>query len=85
MALGRFLAPHVARQGTKLLTNQFNMSEDQASQTVNSALTLAAGAVESFGTVYSGLETSARVLGRNISDNTVKIVEHKYDNNRRYY
>lgn len=79
MALGRFLAPHVQRHGTRLLASNFNMSQDEAAQKVSGALTIAAGAVESFATVYSGLETSAKVLGRNISDNTVKIVQHKYD------
>lgn len=42
------------------------------------ALTIAAGAVEGFGTVYTGLEQSAGLLGRSLSDNSVKIIEHKY-------
>lgn len=41
-------------------------------------LTVAAGAIEGFGTIYDGLDKSARVLGRNLSDNSVKIIEHKY-------
>lgn len=41
-------------------------------------LTVAAGAVEGFGTVYNGLEKSAGILGKNLSENSVKIVEHKY-------
>lgn len=41
-------------------------------------LTVTAGAVEGFGTVYTGLEQSAAVLGRSISDNSVKIIQHKY-------
>lgn len=43
-------------------------------------LTVAAGAVEGFATVYSGLETSASILGENFKNNTVKVVEHKYVN-----
>lgn len=43
-------------------------------------LTVAAGAVEGFGTIYDGLDKSARILGRNLSDNSVKIIEHKYGN-----
>lgn len=40
--------------------------------------TVAAGAVEGFGTIYSGLEDSAAILGQNLSNNSVKIIEHKY-------
>lgn len=45
---------------------------------MSDALTIAAGAVEGFGTVYTGLEQSAGLLGRSLSDNSVKIIEHKY-------
>lgn len=42
------------------------------------ALTIAAGAVEGIGTVYSGLEQSASVLGNSLSNNTVRVIHHKY-------
>lgn len=42
------------------------------------ALTVAAGAVEGFGTVYTGLEQSASVLGNSLSNNSVKVIQHKY-------
>lgn len=45
---------------------------------MSGALTVAAGAVEGFGTVYNGLEKSAGILGKNLSENSVKIIEHKY-------
>lgn len=45
---------------------------------MSGVLTVAAGAVEGFGTVYTGLEQSSRILGKNLSDNSVKIIEHKY-------
>merc|ERR1712190_481164 len=31
-----------------------------------------------YGTVYNGRENSAKVLGNNVKDNSVKIVNHKY-------
>lgn len=77
MALGRFLAPHIQKQGTRLLTSGFKMSEEEASEKVSGVLTVAAGAVEGFATVYKGLESSASILGHNLKNNTVKIVEHK--------
>lgn len=45
---------------------------------MNGVLNLTAGAVEGFGTVYSGLEKSAAILGNNLSNNSVKIIQHKY-------
>lgn len=76
--LGQYLAPHIQKQGTKLLTTGFNMSEQEASNKMKSILTVAAGAVEGFSTVYRGLETSASILGSSLKENTVKIVEHKW-------
>lgn len=78
MGLGRFLAPHIQKHGSTLLASSFGMDHKEANDTVNDILTICAGAVEGFGTVYEGLEKSAGILGANLSDNTVKIVEHKY-------
>ncbi|KAF5299477.1 hypothetical protein FQR65_LT01058 [Abscondita terminalis] len=77
-ALGRFLAPHIQKQGTKLLTSGFNIPEDEASSKMNNIFTVAAGAVEGFSNIYLGLETSASILGNSLSNNTVSIVQHKY-------
>lgn len=77
-ALGRYLAPHIQQQGTRLLTSSFNMPEAEASSKLNNLLTVAAGAVEGFSNVYHGLETSASILGNSLSNNTVSIVQHKY-------
>merc|ERR1711973_332485 len=38
----------------------------------------ARGGLIAYGTVYTGLESSAKVLGKNIKDNSVKVVSHKY-------
>ncbi|XP_023018570.2 spartin [Leptinotarsa decemlineata] len=76
--LGQFLAPHIQKQGTRLLSSGFHMSEQEASDKMKGALTVAAGAVEGFSTIYRGLETSACILGTNLKENTVKIVEHRY-------
>merc|ERR1712020_440323 len=38
----------------------------------------ARGGLIGYGTVYNGLENSAKVLGNNVKDNSVKIVNHKY-------
>uniref|UniRef100_A0A336LPY1 CSON009723 protein n=1 Tax=Culicoides sonorensis TaxID=179676 RepID=A0A336LPY1_CULSO len=78
MGLGRFLAPHIQKHGSHLLTSSFGYGHEEAHETVNDVLTLCAGAVEGFGTVYNGLENSASILGKSLSQNTVKVVEHRY-------
>lgn len=45
---------------------------------MSGVMIVAAGAVEGFGTVYTGLEESATLLGNSLSDNTVRIIQHKY-------
>lgn len=77
LRLGQYLAPHIQKQGTRLLSNGFNIPEKEAASKVRGVLTIAAGAVEGFSTVYRGLETSAGILGSSLKENTVKIVEHK--------
>jgi spartin len=38
----------------------------------------ARGGLIGYGTVYNGLESSAKVLGANVKENSVKVVSHKY-------
>ncbi|XP_058823856.1 protein spartin isoform X2 [Topomyia yanbarensis] len=78
MALGRFLAPHIQKHGSDLLSYSTGMTAEDASEKVHGALTICAGAVEGFGTVYAGLEKSASILGTSLSQSTVQIVQHKY-------
>lgn len=78
MSLGRFLAPHIQKHGSTLLSKTLGVEENEAQEKMQGVLTVAAGAVEGFGTVYSSLEDSAKILGNNLSGNSVKIIEHKY-------
>jgi hypothetical protein len=77
LALGRYLAPHVQTQGTKLITSVSGLSEAEASSRVEGALEVTSGAVQGFSTVYGALENSAKILATSLADNTVQIVEHK--------
>ncbi|XP_050422772.1 protein spartin isoform X2 [Adelges cooleyi] len=79
-ALGKFLAPHVHKGGTKILTGVSGMNSDVASRQMSNALDIAAGAIEGLGIVYDGLEQSGIMLGTSIRDNTVLIVRHKWCN-----
>lgn len=78
MGLGRFLAPHIQKHGSNLLSYSTGITAEDASEKMNGALTICAGAVEGFGTVYAGLEKSASILGNSLSSSTVQIVQHKY-------
>lgn len=77
-ALGRFLAPHIQQQGTRLLTNTFKMEETAAKDRMDNVLEATAGAVEAFGTVYGALDQSAHILAGSLATNTVSLVKHKY-------
>ncbi|XP_052834843.1 protein spartin isoform X1 [Drosophila gunungcola] len=78
MTVGRYLAPHIQEQGSKLLQKGLGYDSSEANSTMEGALTIAAGAVEGVSTVIDGLESSAKILGCSLSENSVKIIEHKY-------
>lgn len=78
LSLGQFLAPHIQKHGSTLLSKTLGVEETAAQEKMQGLLTVAAGAVEGFGTIYSSLEDSAKILGNNLSNNSVKIIEHKY-------
>lgn len=76
-ALGRFLAPHIQLQGTRLLTSAFKIEETEAKNKMDNILEATAGAVEAFGTVYGALDHSAHILAGSLASNTVTLVKHK--------
>ncbi|XP_068216967.1 spartin isoform X2 [Palaemon carinicauda] len=78
MALGRRVAPHVQKQGTRAISHLTGQKEEEASGNVEGALEVAAGVVKGASTIYMGLESAAATLLTNITDNTVKVVTHKY-------
>ncbi|CAL8081356.1 unnamed protein product [Orchesella dallaii] len=78
MALGRHLAPHVQRAGTRLLAKTTAKDEVDASKKMDQVLEVTSGAVAGFGTLYMGLESAATVLANSLANNTVQIVHHRY-------
>lgn len=77
MLLGQYLAPHIKKQSCKILTNTVGMKEEDASNKVAAVFNVTAGAVEGIGTIYRGLELSARIFGASLSNNTVQVVTYK--------
>jgi len=78
MALGRLMAPHLQRGANRALTHITKQSETESSNQLAIAGELAAGTVAAVSTVYMALENSSKILAKNIANNTVMIVSHKY-------
>jgi len=78
MALGRLMAPHIERGATRALTNLTNKSTTESSNQLAIAGEIASGTVAAISTMYIALENSSKILAKNIANNTVMIVSHKY-------
>ncbi|XP_047487990.1 spartin-like [Penaeus chinensis] len=78
MALGRRVAPHIQKHGTRAISHLTGQKEKEASSNVEGVLEVAAGAVKGASTVYMSLENAAATLATSITQNTVKVVTHKY-------
>ena len=78
MALGRLMAPHIERGATRALTNLTNKSTTETSNQLAIAGEIASGTVAAISTMYIALENSSKILAKNIANNTVMIVSHKY-------
>lgn len=77
-SLGRFLAPHVHQQGSKLLSHTLGMENHKAEEAITKTLKVAVETANAASTIYYGLESSVGILGRNLAENTVKVVKHTY-------
>ncbi|XP_041358797.1 spartin-like isoform X2 [Gigantopelta aegis] len=79
-AMGRYLAPHVRKQGGKLLNKSGLVKTSSGKSKMDGVLEVAASGIQGFGTVYMSLEAAAIELARNIANETVDIVNLKYGN-----
>jgi len=73
--LTKSLATYLANKATP---NTSISSGNKKSGAMAYLVDAARGGLIGYGTVYNGLENSAKVLGNNVKDNSVKIVNHKY-------
>ncbi|CAG0917087.1 unnamed protein product [Notodromas monacha] len=81
MALGRAAAPHIEKQGTKLIAKTTGRNSAQAGETVDTVMDVAAGALTGFGTVFMSLEEAAKIVADSARKNTVTVVSHHYGRN----
>jgi len=78
VALGRFLAPHIQRGSVKALSHFVEQSEEKSQKQMRIVSDVASGSVAAISTVYMALENSSKILAKNIGENTVEVVKHKY-------
>ncbi|XP_048350795.1 spartin isoform X1 [Sphaerodactylus townsendi] len=75
--VGRELAPHVKKHGSKLVPDSLKKDKDGKSP-LDGALVVAASGVQGFSTIWLGLEGAAKCIAKNVSKETVQTVKHKY-------
>nr|XP_008106112.1 PREDICTED: spartin isoform X3 [Anolis carolinensis] len=75
--VGKELAPHVKKHGSKLVPESLKKDKDGKS-TFDGALVVAASGVQGFSTIWQGLESAAKCIAQNVSKETVQTVKHKY-------
>jgi len=78
MALGRLVAPHLERGANRALTHVTGQSNHESSNQLAIVGEVASGTVAAISTMYIALENSSKILAKNIANNTVMIVSHKY-------
>ena len=79
MKLGHHIAPYVHRTATQLYAKTLNTNEAEASGKMEQIIEVTGGAVVGFGTVFMGLEHAATVLAKSLRNNTVIVVQHRYN------
>merc|ERR1712045_235576 len=73
--LTKSLASYLAQKATP---SSSSVGDKKKSGAMAYLVDAARGGLIGYGTVYNGLETSAKVLGKNVKQNSVKVVSHKY-------
>lgn len=75
--VGKELAPHVKKHGSKLVPESLKKDRNGKSA-LDGAMVVAASSVQGFSTVWQGLECAAKCIVKNVSAETVQTVRHKY-------
>ncbi|XP_015744705.1 spartin isoform X2 [Python bivittatus] len=79
--VGRELAPHVKKHGSKLVPESLKKDKDGKS-TLDGALVVAASGVQGFSTIWQGLECAAKCIAKSVSKETVQTVKYKCKNSK---
>ncbi|XP_035481505.2 spartin a isoform X1 [Scophthalmus maximus] len=74
------VAPHVKKHGAKLVPESMKKSKDGQASNMDGAKFVAVSSVQGFSTVWSSLETGAKLVGKSVAAETVTTVTYKYGN-----
>ncbi|XP_034034154.1 spartin a isoform X2 [Thalassophryne amazonica] len=72
------VAPHVKKHGSKLIPESIKKTKDGKPSTVDGVKHVAATSVHGFSSVWSSLETGAKLVGKSVSAETVTTVKYKF-------
>ncbi|XP_051766225.1 spartin a isoform X2 [Ctenopharyngodon idella] len=75
--VGKELAPHVKKHGTKLIPESLKNSKDGCSK-MDGAKLVAGSSIQGLSTLWSSLETAAKTIGKSVTSETVTTVRHKF-------
>ncbi|XP_072515118.1 spartin a isoform X2 [Salminus brasiliensis] len=75
--VGKELTPHVKKHGSKLIPESLKKNKD-ACTNMDGAKVVAASSLKGLSTIWSGLETAAKTVGKSASSETVLTVKHKF-------
>ncbi|XP_051842416.1 spartin isoform X2 [Antechinus flavipes] len=75
--VGRELAPHVKKHGSKLVPESLKKDKDGRSP-LDGAIVVAASSLQGFSTVWQGMECAAKCIVKKVASETVNTVKHKY-------
>ncbi|XP_041949679.1 spartin a isoform X1 [Alosa sapidissima] len=75
--VGKELAPHVKKHGSKLIPESLKKNKDGHSN-IDGALMVASSSLQGLSTVWTSMETAAKNIGKSLASETVQTVRHKY-------
>ncbi|XP_040006667.1 spartin a isoform X1 [Xiphias gladius] len=72
------MVPHVKKHGAKLVPESMKKSKDGHASNLDGAKFVAASSVQGFSTIWSSLETGAKLVGKSVATETVTTVKYKF-------
>ncbi|XP_016133864.1 spartin-like isoform X1 [Sinocyclocheilus grahami] len=75
--VGKEMAPHVKKHGSKLIPESLKKSKEGCSN-MDGAKLVAGSSIQGLSTLWSSLETAAKTIGKSVTSETVTTVKHKY-------
>lgn len=81
VAVAKEVAPHIRKQSQKVLPKSITEKSTDGRSTVDDVIDVATTGFKGFGTVYISLESAAKVLAKNLAQETIRTVDHKYGPN----